>query len=281
MAMYLLLSYGIISFVEHIIHRYFMHMKWLPAAVYRAYPFFNTTYEAHAVRHHGRWYKRFDYEPDPVGRFDNLTFKLSDSLAMLISTLPLWAPLIFFSPFGGCVFVASAFVHNRLWNALHRQMHIPEDVFFKDWKVYRFLARYHFMHHQMNGRNFNVVCPLADFVLCRTAKPRVRDIRNMLTLGLLYPRTIRMRSRVAGWSTRRFTTYVPMNVNSEVLPTADLERHILRTNNTLHSLQSSGRLNVVNSADEAVGEPLPPCNAQHNTSQPDRRNRVWTSRPDR
>ena len=84
------------------------------------------------------------------------------------------------------MFVASAFAHNRLWNALHRQMHIPEDVFFKDWKVYRFLARYHFMHHQMNGRNFNVVCPLADFVLCRTAKPRVRDIRNMLTLGLLY-----------------------------------------------------------------------------------------------
>jgi hypothetical protein len=74
---------------------------------------------------------------------------------------------------------------------------------------------------------------------------------------------------------------VPMNMNSEALPTADLERHILRTNNTLHSLRLSGRLNVVNSADEALGEPLPPCNAQHNTSQPDRRNRVWTPRPDR
>ena len=235
LTMFLLLSYGIISFVEHIIHRYFMHKKWLPAAFYRAYPFFNTTYEAHAVRHHGRWYKRFDYEPDPFGRLDNVTFTLSDSLAMLISALPIWAPLIFLSPFGGCVFVASTFVHNRLWNALHRQMHVPEDVFFKDWKMYRFLARYHFMHHQMNGRNFNVVCPLADFVLCRTAKPRVRDIRNMLRLGLLYPRTIRMRRRVLGARPADSPTQAPMNLNSEALPTADVERHILRTNDTISS----------------------------------------------
>ena len=46
LTLYLLLSYAIISFVEHTIHRYFMHMKWLPAAVYQACPFFNTTYEA-------------------------------------------------------------------------------------------------------------------------------------------------------------------------------------------------------------------------------------------
>lgn len=261
LTMFLLLSYGIISFVEHIIHRYFMHMKWLPAAVYRACPFFNTTYEAHAVRHHKRWYRRFDYEPDPVGRLDNLAFTLSDSLAMLISALPLWAPLIFLSPLGGCVFVASAIVHNRLWNLLHRQMHVPEDVFFKDWKIYRFLARYHFMHHQMNGRNFNVVCPLADFVLCRTAKPRIRDIRKMLTLGLLYPRTIRMRRRVAGWPARRFATNVPVNLNSEALTTADLERHILQTSYTLSSGESSGRFNLASPGDQALCDPLPPCNA--------------------
>ena len=76
-----------------------------------------------------------------------------------------------------------------------------------------------------------------------------------------------MRSRVAGWSTRRFTAQVPVNVNSEALPTVDLERHILRTNNTLRSWESSGQPNIVNSADEALGESLPLCNARHKSTR--------------
>ncbi len=108
---------------------------------------------------------------------------------MLIAGSPLWLPIFYFSVQGGVIFLATAILHNCLWSILHRQMHIPEDVFFRDWAVYRFIAMNHFLHHQDTRRHFNVAFPFADFVMGTTAKATRADIREMMRLGYVKPRS--------------------------------------------------------------------------------------------
>jgi hypothetical protein len=182
-------SYVYISIGEHQIHKRLMHRKKLPAWVYRQFPYVLDAFEAHAVRHHTRWYREFDYEPDPVGRNENIPIPLKESLLMLVAAFPLWSPIFWVSTFGGCVFIATAFLHNNLWSVLHRQMHIPRDVFFRDWALYRFVAMNHFMHHQDTNRHLNVAFPFADFLFGTRTQPRFGDIREMLRLGYIKPRS--------------------------------------------------------------------------------------------
>ena len=49
--------------------------------------------------------------------------------------------------------------------------------------LYRFLARHHVMHHRQTGTNFNVVLPLADYIVGTVAKPKETDIAEMKRLG--------------------------------------------------------------------------------------------------
>ena len=193
---FILMSYVIISFVEHITHRYLMHMNKFHSIFCKLSPYLYDVFHAHAILHHGKWYKQFDHEPDPVGKEVNLAIRLLDTAVVLIFTVPIWGLVMWISPLGGCILVVMAFFHHRLWSILHRQMHIPKDIFFKNWAVYKYLARHHFMHHQMVGKNFNVVFPLADVFMGRVAKPRLRDVREMLYLGHLAPKTKRASQRV-------------------------------------------------------------------------------------
>jgi hypothetical protein len=67
-------------------------------------------------------------------------------------------------------------------------MHIPKQAFFRNWGAFQFLARHHFMHHEQVDKNFNVVFPLADFVLGSVARPTLGNVREMMRLGYLAPR---------------------------------------------------------------------------------------------
>lgn len=182
-------SYLYISLGEHQIHKRLMHSKRLPAWVYRTFPYILQAYEAHGVRHHRIWYRSFDHEPDPVGREENLPIPMKETLLMLVGSFPLWYPIFLVSTSGGFVFLATVLVHNRLWSAFHRQMHIPLPVFYQDWAVYRFLAINHFLHHQDNRRNFNVVFPFADLLLGTQARPTRADLRELMRLGYIEPRS--------------------------------------------------------------------------------------------
>jgi hypothetical protein len=192
----IIMNYVIGSFMEHFIHRYFMHMKILPKEMYAKFPYLSTVFEAHAVRHHLKWYKQFNHESDPIGKEENLKILLIDTAVVLIVIAPILSVVALFSPEGAIIFILIVFVHNRLWGVLHRQMHIPSGIFFKDWTIYKSLARYHFLHHKNVKKNFNLVFPCADFLLGLMAKPRIRDIKEMLELGLLFPRTDRARARL-------------------------------------------------------------------------------------
>ena len=49
----------------------------------------------------------------------------------------------------------------------------------QDWTIYRFLARYHWLHHRYPDKNFNVVFPLADYVLGTRARANDVDLQCM------------------------------------------------------------------------------------------------------
>ena len=182
---WLVVSYVFVSLVEYHIHRYLMHDKKLPEGVYERNPYLLEVYTAHAIRHHREYYKEFDYEPDAVGKTFNLLIARSDRVIITVLLIPLFLLLLWVAPIGAVILAAAAFLHNETWNIIHRQMHIPRDVFFKDWRVFHFLARYHFLHHQDNGKNFNVVLPFSDWLRGTLAKASPADIREMMRPGYL------------------------------------------------------------------------------------------------
>jgi len=122
---WLVFSYLLISLFEYLIHKHFMHQKRFTKGVYRFLPYLVEVFESHAVRHHAKWYRKFDYEPDSVGREENLEILLIDIFAMLLLTMPAWATLMWFNLWGGIVFISVFFIHRFLWNTIHRHMHIP------------------------------------------------------------------------------------------------------------------------------------------------------------
>jgi hypothetical protein len=181
----------VITFGEHAIHRHTMHRKRLPSWVYRVNPDMSAQFHNHAVLHHATYYKRFDYEPSAEGKNFNLRIPFTDTLRVLagFAVVPI-ALAYFVSVLSAVTFVALVIAHNQLWGVVHVQMHIPEkERFFRNSAYFRFIARHHFMHHVRMGKNYNVVVPLADFVLGTATKPSIADVREMLRLGYLEPRS--------------------------------------------------------------------------------------------
>ena len=179
------------SFAEHAIHRHVMHRLRLPRWVYRIAPDLRVQFDHHAVLHHGKYYKQFDYEPCEEGKFLNLCIRWPDTLRMLVFFLPLLVIVgVFASAASMGMLVLMVIGQNMIWSRVHVQMHVPEsDRWFRRTGYFRFIARHHFMHHRRAHRNYNVVLPLADFLMGAVARPCLGDVREMLRLGYLEPRT--------------------------------------------------------------------------------------------
>ena len=163
------------SFIEHFTHRNFMHRK---SPIDRWFP---RVFESHALNHHHRFYKRFNHEPDEVGRKENITLEFLPSapLALLLAGIAAC-----FSWRGGLMLVAAVLAHHLTWNLIHQEMHDPKLRFFAKWPIYKLVARYHWMHHKHPGHNFNVVLPLADFVWGTHVRPSEKDRVAMAEVGL-------------------------------------------------------------------------------------------------
>jgi hypothetical protein len=188
-----LVSALVITFGEHAIHRHTMHRKRFPRWVYRLNPDLSAQFHNHAVLHHSTYYRAFDHEPTQEGKYFNLRILPADTMRVLIGFSPLAIALgVFVSPYSAATFVLLVIAHNMLWSVVHVQMHVPDHKsFLHDTAYFRFIARHHFMHHQRMGKNYNVVIPLADFVMGTATKPGLPDVREMMRLGYLKPRTAR------------------------------------------------------------------------------------------
>lgn len=155
----------VISFIEHQVHYRMMHR--------RSFGFLKRTFEAHAIAHHGYYSKIFSDEPGPDKDIRLNVYKAP------IKTIPVIAAIALVSWQGALVFVATVYFHHWVWNKIHLEMHKPERRGFSQWPIYKFLARYHWLHHRYPDKNLNVVFPFADYVLGTRARPNEADLLRM------------------------------------------------------------------------------------------------------
>ena len=143
---------------------------------------FKKILEHHAVLHHGHYYKIFNDEPVPPGQDRHIRLSMREGF---FEALPISMLIAIISLPGAITFEIVVCLHHFTWNKIHLEMHKPEKRFFHDWRIYKFLARHHYLHHKYPSKNFNVVLPLADYVLGTNARPSKSDLTAMSQLGLL------------------------------------------------------------------------------------------------
>ncbi|MEK7063649.1 MAG: hypothetical protein AAB955_03090 [Patescibacteria group bacterium] len=160
----------LMSFVEIILHGYFMHTRFLPAWVYRRVPYLERAVLEHNDLHHTKYYVQFDREDDPYGKNLNLKIHPPIVLVGIIGVAPIYAYVATLSssvPY--IVFILVVTLHMFAWNLIHTEMHQPRHPWWSKTGTFKFLARYHYLHHHHirnhGGKNFNVVVPFWDFVL--------------------------------------------------------------------------------------------------------------------
>jgi hypothetical protein len=158
---WLCVAYILISFGEYIPHRWAMHAKFfcnlLPIRAVL------NVYERHAIFHHGRFYKNFEHDADPIAKHVNIEM---EPFMHLCLSAPVWIPLFWIAPIGAVVLPLCIFIHGFLWSAIHFEMHEPSGSWWTKNAVFRFWRNYHYVHHKHVNTNFNVICPLADFLFC-------------------------------------------------------------------------------------------------------------------
>lgn len=165
----------LMSFIEYQVHSRLMHRRSIER--------FKKTFVAHAVTHHTDHYgKVFTDEPVPPGEDTEIRLTVRKAAIKGLPVILLIAP---FSLMGAVVFALTITLHHWIWNQIHLEMHKPEQRFFSQWPVYKFLARYHWLHHKHPNKNFNVVFPLFDYVLGSHASATAADREQMALLGFL------------------------------------------------------------------------------------------------
>jgi Fatty acid hydroxylase superfamily len=157
----------LMSFIEHQVHCRLMHTRT---------DAFLKAYKAHALDHHQHYLKIFSDEPVPPGEDKEIQLTVRKAP---VKAIPFALVISLISWQGALVFVFVATMHHWLWNKVHLEMHKPEQKVFSNWAPYKFLARYHWLHHRYQDKNFNVVFPFADYLLGTSARPNAEDLIRM------------------------------------------------------------------------------------------------------
>ena len=164
----LLVGIAFASVFEWTFHRYVMHR---PVGKFR-YPF-----EAHAGAHHRIFKADYRYHLQDGKDRDVHMWKIPmawwNGVALIfLGTIPFVVAGIPFAIFdwwtGSFVVGATGFFvclgYYIAYEYLHWCMHLPKNRLVERLWVFRKLNGHHLLHHRWMGTNFNVVCPLADFL---------------------------------------------------------------------------------------------------------------------
>ncbi len=169
----------LMSFIEHQVHRQLMHKKnFLSKYIGHV----KTIFERHAGVHHGHYSGAFSDEPVAPGTDRGIRLKINEGF---LEALPISAVIAIVSWPGAIIFEIVVCLHHFIWNKIHLEMHMPERRFFTKWPVYKFLARHHYLHHRHPDKNFNVVLPLADYILGTNVHADKSDWEGMQQSGLI------------------------------------------------------------------------------------------------
>jgi hypothetical protein len=167
------------SFIEHQIHRRLMHRKHMLSG---RLPALKRVFEHHAMLHHRQYHQIFTDAPVPPGHDRHLRLSMTEGV---LEALPIAVLMTIISWQGAMTLLMVVCLHHVIWNQIHMEMHKPEQRCFSQWSTYKFLARYHYLHHRYPHKNFNVVLPLADYVLGTHMRASQSDLEDMARLGLL------------------------------------------------------------------------------------------------
>jgi sterol desaturase/sphingolipid hydroxylase (fatty acid hydroxylase superfamily) len=181
----LLLVFIATSLFEYFVHRYIMHKELRIESPVGTISLFSEHHHRHAALHHGKYYRLFNHEEDEWGREQSIAFRPRETFYFEMAILPATLCMALLSPIIALLVLLTPPVHNYLWNTVHREMHQPRGARWSRWPVYRFLARYHYLHHRHTNANYNVVAPFADLVFGTTAMASPEDIIEMKRMGLL------------------------------------------------------------------------------------------------
>src|SRR5262245_49950185 len=107
---WLVVSYILVSFIEHQVHRRLMHRR---SFLSRKTAAFKRVFEAHAIVHHQHYSKIFCDEPVPVG--EDREIRLTVWKAP-IKALPFVVGIALVSLQGAAIFVAVLYFHHWAWN---------------------------------------------------------------------------------------------------------------------------------------------------------------------
>ena len=169
----------LMSFIEHFVHSKLMHKKNFLSEYTKS---FKRVFEAHAIVHHKHYSKIFTDEPVAPGEDKEIRLTVWKGA---IKALPFSAVIAIFCWQWALIFVATVVFHHWVWNQIHLEMHKPEQRYFANWPVYKFLAVYHGLHHRHPDKNFNVVFPFADYVLGTNVRANNADLVVLNEWGLL------------------------------------------------------------------------------------------------
>jgi hypothetical protein len=144
------------SFMEWFVHRVGMHTKHLSKWAFRR----------HAIQHHAerRSLKRF-YAPTT----EHTVYRAWESSAvpvLWIAHFPLYWLVATLVNFWAAVGVAAgAAFYITYYEVLHFYVHTPRGHWFQRTRLFHFYCEYHRLHHHRAKWNYNLVMPLADWVL--------------------------------------------------------------------------------------------------------------------
>jgi hypothetical protein len=152
----------LMAFTEYATHRWMLHRN----TFIRLFPRVNAFHEVlkdHTKNHHGQFFKCFNHEEDPQGKYAGLFFPLGYYKLLWIFVA---MPLFFFVDWAvGLGFAGWAYAHYKLWNEFHKSMHFDEPVgrLLRPW--FQFVEWWHFLHHQHRNKNFaGLLPPLMDVI---------------------------------------------------------------------------------------------------------------------
>lgn len=174
--------YIILSFVEWYIHKYLMHYtdnKIINAVNYLFKKGYNLVHgynqDTSHVKHHNIVRTNGNVNIDDDGMFFDI--KNVPLLAAINISIYYFISRIFCynhsrNEYIGIFIVLFiiAFIYYKLWNILHpsyHNYHMNNMVKLKDNFIYKYLEKYHMIHHFNKGKNkcnFNIILPGADFL---------------------------------------------------------------------------------------------------------------------
>jgi hypothetical protein len=144
------------SFFEWFVHKHFMHStKWL-----------REPFERHSVLHHGMHRSLRSFYARPTDNPQYMLVEASFFPIMWLLHVPIFLGIdLLIARHTGIGLALGTAFYCLAYEVIHWCEHVPRGRWIERVRPFRFLLEHHRVHHLYPKKNYNVVCPLADYVL--------------------------------------------------------------------------------------------------------------------